>query len=316
MKIKRIIATISALLALLTLFAGCGEEDVDWITGETIGSGSAATTTTAPSAVSSAEVSDRLESQPSPVFKPGGYKMTNSTTAITSYLTDAGAVYSSYSSISRYVYNIDMSANASGFTLRFTFDSIYLADDDGSGENVVLDSASRDYLSVYTEPYYDIIGKTFTVSADARCNVTGISGVDEIIAECPNSANLLDKDNLLGVAQAFIYPIPDAFGEGTAWTLKQYGVSYTYSLSRLSRGKFEIVLGGEAQQPEAYTTDDGYTVSYTKVEPLSGTLYMSAENRALQEISSLQKSAGTISGSDGATAFCYDVYSFSTVVGG
>lgn len=305
---------------MLTLFSlcvtGCGDDDIDWVTGETYATGGASTsgTTGTTTAFSGAALDGSYEA---PVFRGGRYSMVNSSTTVTEYLTESGAVYYSDSTVSRYTYGLDISAKGDGFECVMSFDNIYIAETVSGTTTVLLDTTTRDYLNVSTEPYYDIIGLSFRVTVGADGAVGGISGVDELIAEHPNSAVLLDKENLLGVAQSFFYPIPDTFADGTAWTLDQYGLVNTYRVTSLARDRFGIAITGPEQQPFAYDTADGLTLNYTNVSALSGTLHMDMNNRALQEITSMQKSSGVITGTlDGNTIeipFNYNVTSLTTV---
>lgn len=315
---------LAVLLALLCLCsAGCKEDDVDWVTGETYAtSGSQSASPTSPSGSgTTALTGPSLEgSYPAPKFKAGKYSMVNGSTTLTEYLTDAGAVYYSESTLSQYTYGLDISEKADGFECIMSFDNIYISQTVSGSTTILLDTSTRDYLSASTEPYYDIIGLSFTVSIGADGSVTGISGVDELIAAFPNSAVLLDKENLLGVAQSFFYPIPDTFADGTAWTLEQYGLVNTYRVVSLARDRFGIAITGPEQQPFAYDTADGLTLNYSNVSALSGTLYMDVSNRALQEITSMQKSSGTITGTlDGqeiSIPFNYNITSLTRVTEG
>lgn len=315
---KRIISIlISAGLVLLTLCAaGCGKDDIDWVTGETYATGGGSTPAT--SATTSALSGSALGgSYDAPTFRDGRYSMVNTSTTVTEYLTDSGAVYYSDSTVSRYTYGLDIAKKGDGLECVMSFDNIYIAQTVSGTTTVLLDTTTRDYLSASTEPYYDIIDLSFTVTVGADGAVSGISGVDKLIENYPNSAVLLDEENLLGVAQSFFYPMPDTFADGTAWVLDQYGLANTYRVTSLARERFGVTITGPEQQPFAYNTADGLTLNYTSVSALSGTLHMDMNDRALQEITSMQKSSGVITGTlDGEALeipFNYNVTSLTTV---
>lgn len=307
---------LAALLVMMTLCAaGCGDDKVDWVTGEayaTNGTGktTAATSPTSPDGSSAAGIEG---SYPAPQFKPGKYSMENTSTTVTEYVTESGAVHYSESTVSKYTYGLDISAAGDGLKCVMSFDGILITQTIAGESMVLLDTSTRDYLSASTEPYYDIIGQSFVVKIGADGSVTGIEGVEDIIADYPNSAMLLDKENLMGVASSYFYAIPATFADGTSWTLNQYDLVNTYQLTSLARDRFGVTITGPEQQPFSYNTEDGLTLNYSKVSPLSGTLYVNMENRALQEITSMQKSSGTITGEGVDIIFNYNVTSLTAV---
>ncbi len=307
---------LAALLVMLSLCtSGCGDDKVDWVTGEAYAtSGTGRTTASTVSTSPADSVTGSIEgSHPAPQFKPGRYSMVNTSTTVTEYVTDAGAVYYSESTVSRYTYGLDITSAGEGLRCVMSFDGILITQSISGENQILLDTSTRDYLSASTEPYYDIIGQSFIVNIGADGSVTGVEGVEDIIAEYPNSAMLLDKDNLTGVASSFFYPVPDTFTDGTAWTLNQYDLVNTYRLTSLARDRFGITITGPEQKPFSYNTEDGLTLDYSKVSPLSGTLYMNKDNRALQEITSMQKSSGTITGEGVDIIFNYNVTSLTAV---
>lgn len=315
----RLFALLAAFVLLFTL-AACGEDDVDWVTGETYATGqqstAATTAATGEGQTTATAPTQRIEgSYPAPVFKPGRYSMINSTTTLTEYQNASGAAYYSEQTMSRYTYGLDIkTASGGGLTCAVTFDAIYITNTVDGETEVLLDTSIRDYLSVSTEPYYNIIGRSFTADIAADGSVAGLSGVEKLIAELPGSADLLDKENLTGVVGSLFYPIPNEFADGTSWTLEQYGLPNKYTLSRLARGQFEISIQGTEQQPFSYDTADGsFTVSYDTVSAMTGTMYMDTANRALQEINSVQHSSGAIFDEKTRTPFSYSVTSHSVV---
>ena len=307
---------LAALLVLLSLCAaGCGGDDIDWVTGESYAtSGNSSIGTTAPADTVPTVPSGSIEgSYDAPRFKPGKYTMVNASTSLTEYVNDGGGAYYSESTLSQYTYGLEISGSGDTTRCVMSFDNILISETIGGETTVLLDTSTRDYLSADTEPYYDIIGLRFTVIIGGDGAVKGIDGVDKLIAQYPNSAMLLDKENLIGVASSFFYPIPDTFENETAWELVQYDLVNTYRVTSLARDRFGITINGPQQQPFTYNTDDGLTVTYSKVSPLSGTLYMDMNNRALQEITSMQKSSGSITGSDVDITFNYNVTSITKV---
>lgn len=313
---KRSLSILLAAVLLLSVLcaAGCGGDDVDWVTGETYatsGTGSAGKTT---GTTTTTAVHSSIEgSHKAPAFKPGSYSMVNSSTAVTEYVTPSGASYYSESTVSRYSYGLEISKKGDGLQCVMSFDNIYIAQTVSGETTVLLDTSTRDYLSADTEPYYDIIGLSFVVKLGSDGSVKGLEGVEKLLEQYPGSAALLDKENLLGVASSYFYSVPDTFADGTAWTLEQYGLENTYRLTSLARDRFGVTITGPEQQPFSYDTEDGLTVDYSEVSPLSGTLYIHKDNRALQEITSMQKSGGTINGEGVDITFTYDVTSLTTV---
>ena len=315
---KRTLSIFLAALLVLTALcaAGCGDDKVDWVTGEAYATSGTGKTTapTSPTSPNDGSAAAEIEgSYATPQFKPGKYSMENTSTTVTEYVTESGAVHYSESTVSKYIYGLDISSDGDGLKCVMSFDGILITQNI-SGENMVLlDTSTRDYLSAATEPYYNIIGQSFVVKIGADGSVTGIEGVEDIVAEYPDSAMLLDKEKLLGVASSYFYAIPDTFESGTVWTLNQYELVNTYRLTSLARDRFGITITGPEQQPFSYNTEDGLTLNYSKVSPLSGTLYMNMENRALQEITSMQKSSGTITGEGVDLVFYYNVTSLTAV---
>lgn len=304
---------LAALLVLFSLCAaGCGDDDIDWVTGEAYATSGSQTASTAPTsaAPTTAPQSSVEGTHPAPEFLPGKYSMVNASTTLTEYVNEAGIAYYSESTLSQYTYGLTVSSDRTRCVM--SFDNILISQSSSGSTTVLLDTSVRDYLSASTEPYYDLIGLEFTVLLGADGSVTGIEGVDELAAAYPNSAMLLDKENLIGVASSYFYPMPDTFADGTSWVLEQYGLANTYRVTSLARDRFGISISGPEQEPFSYN-EDGLTVDYSKVSPLSGTLYMDAGNRALQEITSMQKSSGSITGPDVDILFNYNVTSITTV---
>ena len=134
--------------------------------------------------------------------------MVNASTTLTEYITESGAVSYSESTLSQYTYGLDISRKGNGLMCVMSFDNILISQNISGTTTVLLDTSTRDYLSADTEPYYDIIGLSFVVNIGADGSVTSIDGVDDLIAKYPNSAMLLDEENLLGVASSYftLYP--------------------------------------------------------------------------------------------------------------
>lgn len=313
---KRSLSVFLAAVFLLTALcaAGCGGDDVDWVTGQTYATNGSSTAPSGGTTTQSGESHSSIEgSHSAPAFKKGRYSMVNASTALTEYVTDAGAVYYSESTLSQYTYGLDISPKGDGLKCVMSFDNVLISQTIAGTTTVLLDTSTRDYLSADTEPYYDIIGLSFLVNIGADGAVKSIEGVDELIKEYPGSAMLLDEENLMGVASSYFYTIPGTFADGTAWTLEQYDLVNTYTLTSLARDRFGVTITGPEQQPFSYPTEDGLTVNYSKVSPLSGTLYIDKDNRALQEITSMQKSSGSITGLEEDIIFNYNVTSLTKV---
>ncbi len=308
------LAVVSVLLILCA--AGCGKEEIDWVTGEAYAT-TGTSSTTRPSVSTEASQSGITGSvggtYDAPKFLPGKYSMVNASSTLTEYVNEAGTPYYAESTLSQYTYGLDISESGGGFKCVMSFDNILISQTISGTTTVLLDTSIRDYLSADTEPYYDLIGLSFTVNIGADGSVTDVQGVEQLVAQYPNSAMLLDKENLRGVASSFFYPIPGTFTDGTSWVMEQYDLSNVYRVTSLARDRFGISINGPKQQPFSYSTEDGLTLDYSDVSPLTGTLYMDIFNRALQEITSMQKSSGTITGEGVDILFNYNVTSITTV---
>lgn len=277
------------ILAAVLLISDCGKNDDGWIDssgGElpgTLSDSSAGKDNSALEGVFAA-----------PEFKDGSYTMVSTAVTQEDYTDGAGQLTYTYSSTTKYTYQLDIKRQKNGIICTYTFKNIYGASGE-NGENAVqLDTADPDMYSEELSMFYDLLGKSFFITADSRGNITGITGVEELLEACPDSASLIDKSVLLGMAADLFYEIPATFDADTKWARTQFESSNTYKLANLKNGRFGIeITGAQAALPDPFTDSAGYITTYTSITPLTGSLWMDQYDRAVQELSTYQRSSGT-----------------------
>ncbi len=287
--LRLLLLGVAALLIIAGIFAfsDCGGKD-DWVIGEG-GDSSDSNQGSLLNGVFAA-----------PSFKSGRYKMISSAINAEDYHDGAGSTLYSYSSSTKYEYLLDLTADSDGIECRYTFAGIYGSTNDNGTTAVELNTADPEAYNDALAPFYDLIGKSFTVTANADCTDVVISGIDELLAEVPGAANLIDGDTMLSMAKDIFYQMPSTFTDGTEWKVNSYGLNNVYSVKKLDRGYFNISITGDQPTLPADTTDgNGFVTSYDSSSPLSGTLIVDQNNRAVQELSTYQRYNGSISDDSG-----------------
>lgn len=276
---------VIAAAALVFAFSGCGEKGNDWITSPESEDVSAA----------NGIGGEPFEGQFSaPSFFPGTYIMTNDTVNSQTYTDVNGKLVYSGSMLTRYIYTLDISVDET-ITCRYTFKSIYGSSTADGQSSVEVDTSDQSLRNDGNAVFYDLIGRSFTVTADKNADITGINGVDGILSEVSGADRLIDEELLYNMAEDLFYVMPDTLGYGTSWKRNQYGIENTYTVDRLSRGMLGVsIKGGSAGLPEPVRDDEGYTTTYLSVDNITGSLWLDQTDRAVQEISTAQKSRGTI----------------------
>ncbi len=283
-------AGVAVLLiaACVLLFSDCGDDD--WISPGSSDS----------SFLDSEQTSELEGIHAAPAFKDGSYTMLSTVSSSEDYTDGNGKVMYSYTSTTKYCYRLDITRSESGLTCRYTFSSIYGAVSDNGSLQVDIDTTDPANRNDNTALYFDLIGQSFTVSVDNAGNITAIDGIDGIIAAKPSVGNLLDEASLLNMASDLFHPMPVSLSKGTSWTVSSYGMNNTYTANRLSAGRFGIdITGGEYTLPDPVTDSYGYTTTYTSVSPMTGTLNINQNDRAVQELTTRQRSEGTLSDEEG-----------------
>lgn len=307
--IKAVLSTLCAavLVAMTLTGCSCGGEDTDWVTGDAIGSSSPQSAQTTPSAATSAPTaadSGMSGSYAAPQFKSGVYEMVSTVINKEVYTDGTGATVYEASVMTRYTYRLDIAVGSDGIDCKYTFKSVYGTTDLGSQTVVGVNTQDASLMSDDTKVYYDIIGKSFTSRANAQGELQSVSGIDEIIKQVPAAAAILGNELMQSLAADLFYAMPTSFEQGTSWQLVQYGITNTCTVQRIFGSNFGIDIKGGTITPAAPTTDsEGYTTTYTETQPLSGTIWMDMTDRAVQEMSSQQKTSGTLTDPEG-----YGVY--------
>lgn len=284
--LRLLLLGVAALLILagVLIFSDCGGKGDDWVSG---------------SAEGSSQESSLNGVFSAPAFKSGSYVMESSVIDKEEYTDGNGGTLFTFSSTTKYKYLLDISADENGIICKYTFASIF-GSSNTNGEETVELNTDGEMSSEELKPYYDLIGKSFVVTASADCSRVEIAGVDELTAAVPGAAGLLDKDSLLSMARDIFYKMPSSFTDGTSWVVNSYGVDNTYSVRRFERGRFSIgITGGEPALPSPTTSAEGYVTVYDSASPLTGTLFIDRDDRAVQELSTNQRYGGSISDADG-----------------
>lgn len=282
------------IIAAVLLISDCGKDEEGWLgsSGEMMGTVSGS---------DSGKENAALEGVfAAPEFKDGSYTMVSAAVTQEDYTDGTGQVIYTFSSTTRYTYQLDIKRQKSGIICTYTFKNIYGASGENGETAVQIDTADPDKYSEELSMFYDLLGKSFIITADSRGNITGITGVEELLAACPDSASLIDRELLLNMAADLFYEIPATFDADTEWSRNQFESANTYTLKNLKNGRFGIeIAGAQAALPDPFTDASGYTTAYTSVSPLTGSLWIDQYDRALQELSTYQRSSGTFADQNG-----------------
>lgn len=292
-KAAAILLTAAAALCL----ASCGDEPQRLDQSQAQPTAGNSVTVSTESA--SGEASVITGQYPAPGFRSGVYHMV-STNVNEQTASSGGAVYYAQKSTLTYEYDLNLSVSAEGAVCAYTFTRVSWSDSVNGEVSGVLDTDNPAGRSDASEMYYELVGQTFYITTDRYYNVTGISGVAEIIAAHPAVYQLINEQSLLALGGDLFYPLPETISAGTSWGLVQNGMQNTYTMTKM-RGDMlgAVISGGGIALPEpTYDSSSGITLAYTSAEPLSGTLWMSSGDRCVQELSSYQRSAGTLTGPD------------------
>jgi len=278
--------------ACVLLFSDCGNDS--WIS-------SGGSQSEHDSSFISSEQSSGLDGvYAAPTFKNGSYLLLTTTSTTEDYTDGSGKVMYSYTSTTKYTYQLDIALTDSGLVCKYTFVNIYGAINDNGTLKIDINTTDPSNYSESVAHFYDLLGQSFIITADKNGRVTSISGLDSIIAAYPDTAALLDEATLLGMAGDLFYAQPAAYSAGTSWTVNSYGLDNTYTVSKLSSGRFGIdIAGADYTLPDPTTDASGYTTTYTSCSPITGTLWIDQNDRALQELSTRQRTDGVISDADG-----------------
>lgn len=286
-------AAVAVLLiaACVLLFSDCGGDE--WITPSEDGSGPG-------SFISSDDAAAFEGVYAAPDFHDGVYNMLSTVTNTEEYSDGTGQTLYTYTSTTKYNYRLDIDVGDDGIVCRYTFVSIYGAVNDNGALSVDLNTTDPAAYNESLAPFYDLLGQSFTVTADRSGRFIALEGLDEIIARYPDSAALLDQGTLETMAGDLFYTLPAAFSSGEAWKVNSFGFDNTYTVKKLERERFGIdIAGAQFELPDPVTDSAGYTTTYSTYSPITGSLWMSQYDRAVQELTTRQSSSGTIADADG-----------------
>lgn len=320
-RLCRILAALTALCVLCSsaFLAGCGKEEEDWVTGAPIGGGQTAQDTpsqpnqtdhadptaqpTPQQTAPSADAAGFEGTFDAPRFRSGTYTMVSTVINDETYTEPNGEVIYDGSLMTRYTYQLDITAGDE-IVCRYTFRDIYGTSTVGSGTLVGVNTADSSLRDETTQVYYDLIGKSFTSRAAADGTLQSVSGIEEILSSVSGAEEIIDPELMTSLAADLFFPLPDKFESGTSWQLVQYGITNTCTVTRLVDDSFGVTIaGGEIPLAAPATDSDGFTTTYTEASPLSGTLLVDRTDRAVQELTSHQKTRGTLTDSGGSG--CY-----------
>ncbi len=295
---ERLFAVLAAAVALLLilscllLFSDCGGGD-EWISQ----SGSQ---NDGDSFISSDDTAAFEGVYAAPQFCDGVYNMLQTVTNTEEYTDGTGQQLYTYVSTTKYNYRLDIDVGEDGITCRYTFVSIYGAFNDNGALSVDLNTTDPEAYDESLAPFYNLLGQSFTVKADSGGRFLSLEGLDEIIAAHPESASLLDQATLETMAGDLFHQLPATFSAGQSWQVNSFGAANSYTVSKLEHGRFGITIAGaQYELPEAVTDANGYTTAYSSYSPITGSLWISQQDRALQELTTRQSSTGTIADGDG-----------------
>ena len=228
-----------------------------------------------------------------PPFRSGSYTMESSSVNEEYYYSGKSVV--SYTRISQiYTYGIKLTVKQDGaMTAVYTFQRIRTGYEDTDGA-ITTDTSDKSGRNEDNAVYYDLIGQRFTVNISKDYKLT-VKGIDAIHKKYPYTADIVTNENMKEVASDLFYRIDKSIQTGSSWSLHQVGLKNTYTVSSIKNGSLYVNIRGSDQAlPDPFTTEDGMLYTYTKCEPLSGSLVISTDNRMIQEQSSYQENSGRI----------------------
>lgn len=226
-----------------------------------------------------------------PSFKAGNYVMDSSTGYEQMYYRGQSIV-SRVSTTQTYTYAIKLSVKDNGsMTAVYTFQRIQTGYE--GSETYTMDTNDKSGRNEDTAVYYDLIGQSFTVNVTSDYQLT-VKGIDKIHQNYPDTAELVDEDNMREVASDLFYPIKGPLSVGSSWKLTQSGITNTYSVTKLNDKNILVnIEGGALDVPEPFTRDE-ITYTYQACNALKGSLVLTRDNRMVQEQSSYQSNSGEI----------------------
>ena len=226
-----------------------------------------------------------------PSFKTGNYVM-DSSTSYEQYYYQGTSIVSRVVTTQTYTYGIKLSVKDSGaMTAVYTFRRIQTSYE--GSETYTMDTNDKSGRDEDTAVYYDLIGQSFTVNITSDYQLSA-KGVDKIHQNYPDTAELIDDDNMLEVASDLFYQMEGPLSVGSSWKLNQSGIVNTYSVTKLNDKNLLVnIAGGKLDVPEPFTRDD-ITYTYQACNPLKGSLVIDRDNRMVQEQSSYQSNTGQI----------------------
>lgn len=283
-------AAVIALLSVLLAACSCSEPEYY----ERLDQSSTTTSVSQTDSVPTQTTAVQTWSLQAPRFLTGTYSMSSANSTVQTVAGGTGGSY--YRSDQEYNYDLAINVAADGsLTCVYTFTRVYWTYE-VNDDSYVFDTNNSAGYNSDTAMYYDLIGCSFTVTVDAAMNVTGISGVSEIISAHPTTAALISEDNLLVMAKDVFYALPQTLGYKTSWNLNQSGVDTVFTLMQYKDGELGAdIVGAEQVLPgDSYDASTGFTTRYSEIGRLSGTLRMNASDRAVQSFSYRQTSKGLL----------------------
>ncbi len=289
--VKKTAAALLALVCCISMLASCGEDEMpSRLDGLYTASGEDTSGDGTSSATSSTKADDTEYS--TPAYVAGSYEM-ESTSKYEEYIYSDDTIVAYVQSGQTYNYSIDLTVNNDG-SMKAVYTFTRVRSEYNGSESYDMDTDDADAADDDSRPYYDLVGQSFTVNV-AYDYTLSISGVDEITSKYPDTADIITEDNLLEVAADLFYGIDDTLTVGSTWQLVQSGVTNTYEVSSFSSDNIVVdIIGGDLSVPDSFSTDSGFTYTYSECNSLTGSLLISLSNRMVQEQSSYQDNAGTI----------------------
>ncbi len=310
-------AALIAVWACLICLCACGEDEMpkrlDGMyssTGAEVVSDDASISSQQEEQTSSAVEADATEYSV-PQFKSGDYTM-SSTSTYEQYIYSGKNIVSLIKTSQTYTYAIKLTVNKNGsMSAVYKFTRIQTSYEGSDSDT--MDTNDKSGNTGENTPYYDLIGQSFTVNISKDFKLS-ISGVDKIHKNFPDTAGIIDDDNMLEIAADLFYNIDGKLKIGSSWKMTQSGITNTYKLSSVNKNNLVIdIIGGKLTVPDAFTSDSGFTYIYKACNSLSGTLMLNKSNRMIQEQSSYQDNSGTIEYSGATYTFTESVSSVCNI---